>query len=54
MQKDFKRRLDDFRSHAKLLLDACNRFSAEHNLDEVKNIGVRLRVLVGSQKGDVM
>lgn len=52
MPKDFKQRLEDLRSHAKLLMDACNRFSAEHNFDEVRNIGVRLRVLVGSQKGD--
>lgn len=52
MQKSFAQRLEDLRSHAQLLLDSCNRFAANHNFDEIKNIGVRLRVLVGSQRGD--
>lgn len=52
MDKNFHQRLDDLRSHAKLLIEACNRFSTEHDFDEVRNIGIRLRVLVGSQKGD--
>jgi len=52
MQKDFYERLEDLRSHAQLLLESCNRFAANHNFDEIKNIGVRLRVLVGSQRSD--
>ncbi len=52
MKKDFQQRLEDLRSHAQLLLDSCDRFAVDHNFDEVKNIGIRLRVLVGSQSGD--
>src|SRR3990167_9835498 len=52
MQKDFKQRLEELRSNAKLLVDACDRFISNHDFDEVRNIGVRLRLLVGTQKGD--
>jgi len=51
MEKVHKKRVDDLGSHARLLLDACKRFSETHNFDEIKNIGVRLRVLVGSGRG---
>ncbi|HLD14886.1 MAG TPA: hypothetical protein VJB18_09255 [Burkholderiales bacterium] len=51
MEKAHKKRVDDLGSHARLLLDACKRFSETHNFDEIKNIGVRLRVLVGSGRG---
>ncbi len=49
--KTFQERLNDLKSHTKLLSDACDRFISGYNSDEVKNIGVRLRVIVGSGKG---
>ena len=49
--KTFQERLLDLKSHAKLLTDACDRFIANYDSDEVKNIGVRLRVIVGTGKG---
>ncbi len=51
MEKAHKKKVDDLGSHVRLLLDACKRFSDTHNFDEIKNIGVRLRVLVGSGRG---
>lgn len=44
-------RVEDLRKHAKLLQEALHRFSVEHRHDEILNIGVRLRVLVGSGNG---
>ncbi len=52
MNKDFDQRLEDLRSHASLLRAACERFNSELNFDEVRNVGVRLRVIVGSQGDD--
>jgi len=49
--KNFNIRLGDIRSHAVLLSEACDRFANSHKFDEVKNIGVRLRVLVGTGQG---
>jgi hypothetical protein len=49
--KIFSVRVDDLRKHAQLLLEACQRFSEDHRHDEVLNIAVRLRVLVGSGNG---
>lgn len=51
MEKDFQSRISDLLSHAKLLDEACHRFFDTQKLDEVKNIGVRLRVLVGVGNG---
>lgn len=51
MEKDRKKRINDLGSHARLLLDACKRFSETHNFDEIRNIGVRLRVLIGTGRG---
>ena len=50
--KDFNIRLEDLRSHALLLSEACDRFAGSHKFDEVKNIGVRLRILVGTGQGN--
>ncbi len=50
--KTFQEKLADLASHAKLLSDACDRFITQHDFDEVKNIGVRLRVIVGTGKGN--
>lgn len=44
-------RLADLREHAQLLIEACDRFFREKKLIEIRNIGVRLRVLVGSGAG---
>lgn len=49
--KAFSVRIDDLRKHAQLLLEACQRFSEDHRHDEILNIAVRLRVLVGSGNG---
>lgn len=49
--KPIEARIDDLRRHAVLLQEACHRFTSEHRHDEVLNIGVRLRVLVGSGNG---
>jgi hypothetical protein len=51
-KKDFKARLLDMRSHATLLLEACDRFIKDYKYDEIRNIGVRLRALVGTGKGN--
>lgn len=51
MEKERKKRVADLGSHARLLLDACRRFSETHNFDEIRNIGVRLRVLIGTGRG---
>lgn len=44
-------RINDLASHSRLLRDSCHRFSQTYNFDEIRNIGVQLRVLVGSGKG---
>lgn len=49
--KSFLVRVEDLRKHAQLLQEACYRFSAKHRHDEILNIAVRLRVLVGSGSG---
>ncbi len=49
--KPFFARIEDLRKHAQLLQESCERFSREHRHDEILNIGVRLRVLVGSGNG---
>jgi hypothetical protein len=49
--KSIEIRINDLRRNAVLLQEACQRFFSEHRHDEVLNIGVRLRVLVGSGKG---
>ena len=51
-RKDFKARQEDLRSHATLLSEACDRFIDGYKLDEIRNIGVRLRALVGAGKGN--
>ena len=50
-EKSFLSRVDDLNKHARLLLEACQRFTEEHKHDEILNIAVRLRVIVGSGKG---
>lgn len=49
--KEFEVRIKDLRRHAKLLEEACQRFVSQHRHDEILNIGVRLRVLVGTGTG---
>lgn len=49
--KTYQNRLNDLKSNTKLLSDACDRFIGKYDYDEIKNIGIRLRVIVGSGKG---
>jgi hypothetical protein len=51
-KKDFKARLLDLQSHATLLSEACDRFIKSYKHDETRNIGVRLRALVGTGRGN--
>ncbi len=52
MAKTFEERLIDLKSHTTLLSEACDRFSDGYKPDEIRNIGLRLRVLVGRGKGN--
>jgi len=51
-KKSHSNRFDDLRKHAQLLMEACQRFKDNHKHDEILNIAVRLRVLVGSGNGN--
>jgi len=50
--KPLSTRIEDLRKHAQLLQEACLRFTTVHRHDEILNIAVRLRVLVGSGNGN--
>jgi hypothetical protein len=51
IKKTFSNRVDDLRRHAQLLLEACRRFNDNYKHDEILNIAVHLRVIVGSGNG---